>query len=176
MRIFAHLLLALLLCIPSLADAAGPYQVPPRSADGSANLIYHWIEGGGARLYWQSVQTPKQVRLNGASFHDPAAYPLLSMEDKHPRYKKQVRKKGGKRKVARGKKGTQVAGKKAVKELKKPVETAQAKDTAKPVTDQIFLAPGAETTTVGENVQKPVAAPPARAADPVGSIPAEPLQ
>lgn len=50
-----------------------PYFLP----NGAVNLDEAWIEYGGARPYWNSVTIPRQLRLGGASWVDPALVPEL---------------------------------------------------------------------------------------------------
>ena len=54
------------------------YQAPPTLPNGNPNLIHYWYEYGGARLYWQGLLDPQQVKLLGPAWRDPAARPQLT--------------------------------------------------------------------------------------------------
>ncbi|MFT4300858.1 MAG: hypothetical protein QM579_03810 [Desulfovibrio sp.] len=70
-----------------LSAAPGPLDVFPAQAaesslpqtlpDGGANLNEAWMRNGGARLYWNTLTQPRQIRMAGAAFADPAAVPEL---------------------------------------------------------------------------------------------------
>ena len=57
----------------SFAAAAPPQTLP----DGGPNLNAAWLRHGGARLYWNTLMQPQQLRMVGAGFADPAAVPEL---------------------------------------------------------------------------------------------------
>lgn len=44
--------------------------------------VQDWKDYGGARLYWLSVAQPRQIRMGGLPFVDPASHPLLVPEEK----------------------------------------------------------------------------------------------
>lgn len=54
-----------------------PPQVPPYLPNGATNLDYVWTQDGGARLYWNEVIIPKELKMGGASWIDPALVPEL---------------------------------------------------------------------------------------------------
>ncbi len=54
-----------------------PPQSPALLPSGGVNLDEAWIQDGGARLYWNTLVIPRQVRMGGARFADPAAVPEL---------------------------------------------------------------------------------------------------
>lgn len=70
-----------------LSAVPGPLDVLPAQAaesslpqplpDGGANLNEAWMRNGGARLYWNTLTQPRQIRMVGAAFADPAAVPEL---------------------------------------------------------------------------------------------------
>ena len=70
-----------------LSAVPGPLDVLPAQAaesslpqtlpDGGANLNEAWMRNGGARLYWNTLTQPRQIRMVGAGFADPAAVPEL---------------------------------------------------------------------------------------------------
>ncbi|MBB5144526.1 hypothetical protein [Desulfovibrio intestinalis] len=70
-----------------LSAVSGPFDVLPAQAaessqpqtlpDGGANLNEAWMRNGGARLYWNTLTQPRQLRMAGAAFADPAAVPEL---------------------------------------------------------------------------------------------------
>ncbi|MCR5814817.1 MAG: hypothetical protein K6G15_10050 [Desulfovibrio sp.] len=70
-----------LLLSPQLGRAEPGEQVPQWTQDGQLNLTHEWIEHGGARLYWNSLLTPRQVRLVGMRFKDPADRPFLMLDE-----------------------------------------------------------------------------------------------
>ena len=163
MRSLFLILLALGLCVTESLAAGAPStyeQVPPRTADGGANLTYHWIEGGGARLYWNSVSTPRQVRLAGQTWRDPALVPCLNMaEYKCPPPQKNYRR------WAKHKKGK--AAKKAQLKKKVAKKNVAQKSTPKPAHTSAKLAPPKLTPPAQVSMQP---------ADPVGTVPPERLQ
>ena len=69
---------------PSATAAADPPsrpQAPPTTANGGSNLTHHWIEDGGARMYWNTLNDPRQIRMSGARFSDPASVPPLTFDN-----------------------------------------------------------------------------------------------
>lgn len=54
-----------------------PPQLPAFLPDGGANLDEAWIEDGGARLYWNTLLLPRQLKMAGATYIDPALTPQL---------------------------------------------------------------------------------------------------
>lgn len=82
-HIFLPLSLACLLgmtATPLTADAASLTQ-----DSGSIDInqrVQDWKDYGGARLYWLSVAQPRQIRMGGLPFVDPASHPLLTPEQK----------------------------------------------------------------------------------------------
>ena len=54
-----------------------PPHLPALLPSGGVNLDEAWIQDGGARLYWNTLVIPRQLRMGGASFVDPAAVPEL---------------------------------------------------------------------------------------------------
>ena len=137
--------------------------VPPYTRDGGPNLIYHWIEGGGARLYWNSVAYPKQVRLMGARFKDPADVPILTMKEQPKRtVKRRYRARNTRRKCTPRRKTTVAL---------KPMAT---KPNVSPKLGPVTPKPSPSNTETPKPVTpKPV---PMQAADPVGHVPPERLQ
>lgn len=92
MRIMLVLLIAILLgALPAMAqpapgtgyEGAAPLagasqtSLPAFLPGGAANLEEIWTEEGGARPYWNSVRRPIQLRMNGATWVDPALVPDL---------------------------------------------------------------------------------------------------
>ena len=134
--------------------------VPAYTQDGAPNLVYHWIEGGGARLYWRSVPYPKQVRLMGSQFRDPADVPILKMYERPPK------KYYGRRKV------------KVRKARKRPVKQVVRRNLPKPKEQpksQVKLGPVKAKTTTAQAKPKAKTVP-MQAADSVGKVPPERLQ
>ncbi|MBR3663342.1 MAG: hypothetical protein IKN64_01650 [Desulfovibrio sp.] len=99
-EIFCRMLLCLVLLLPVPALAEPGEQVPQWTRDGQHNLTHEWIEHGGARLYWNSLLTPRQVRLMGMRFRDPADRPLLMIDE--PPAKKPARSRSHRRTGRRG--------------------------------------------------------------------------
>lgn len=54
-----------------------PPTFPAYLPNGAINLDEAWIEDGGARLYWNTVIIPRQLKMNGNYWVDPALVPLL---------------------------------------------------------------------------------------------------
>lgn len=84
----------------SLSQDSGSIDINQRVQD--------WKDYGGARLYWLSVARPRQIRMGGLPFVDPASHPLLTPETKAP-----VRRAVTRRKAARPAVSTQKAPKDA---------------------------------------------------------------
>ena len=68
---------------------AYPAQLPQYLPNGAPNLDEAWTQYGGARLYWNSVRIPRQLKLNGATWVDPASVPELTLQ---PPAKKAVKR------------------------------------------------------------------------------------
>lgn len=86
-------------------SAVEAHDLPPaRTAAGQTNLTHIWTEKGGARLYWNTLVDPRQVRMAGARFDDPAAVPELRLAPPSvtpaPRRYRSLRKKVQARKAA----------------------------------------------------------------------------
>lgn len=93
-HIFLPLGLACLLGItaaPLTASAASLSQ-DPVSIDIN-HRVQDWKDYGGARLYWLSVAQPRQIRMGGLPFVDPASHPLLTTEEKAPVRRSSARKR-----------------------------------------------------------------------------------
>lgn len=58
-----------------------PPSLPALTPSGGVNLDEAWIRGGGARLYWNTLVIPRQIRMGGARFVDPATVPELFPSD-----------------------------------------------------------------------------------------------
>ena len=54
-----------------------PPQLPAYLPDGAVNLDEAWIQDGGARLYWNTLLIPRQLKMAGATWVDPALVPPL---------------------------------------------------------------------------------------------------
>ncbi|MBD5627659.1 MAG: hypothetical protein HDQ90_09330, partial [Desulfovibrio sp.] len=64
-----------------------PPQLPAYLPNGAVNLDEAWIEDGGARLYWNTLLIPRQLKMAGATWVDPALVPPLfpPQQAKQPR-------------------------------------------------------------------------------------------
>ena len=97
-HIFLPLGLACLLGItaaPLTADAASLSR-----NSGSIDInqrVQDWKDYGGARLYWLSVAQPRQIRMGGLPYVDPASHPLLTTEEKAPVRRSSTRKRSTRR-------------------------------------------------------------------------------
>ena len=69
----------------SLSQDSGSIDINQRVQD--------WKDYGGARLYWLSVASPRQIRMGGLPFVDPASHPLLTPETKAPARRSSARRK-----------------------------------------------------------------------------------
>lgn len=54
-----------------------PPSFPAYLPNGAVNLDEAWIEDGGARYYWNLVIVPRQLKMGGAYWVDPALVPIL---------------------------------------------------------------------------------------------------
>lgn len=70
-----------------------PPHLPPYLPNGAVNLDYDWIEDGGARDYWNFVIVPRQLRMDGARWVDPALVPDLFAPKKKPARRRYYRRK-----------------------------------------------------------------------------------
>ena len=90
-----------------------PPQVPQFLPNGAVNLDYVWTQDGGARLYWNDVIIPKELKMAGASWIDPALVPQLVPDSKSRAvrryYSKAYRRPARKRTVAKAKVPPRVA-------------------------------------------------------------------
>ena len=64
-----------------------PPQLPAYLPNGAVNLDEAWIQDGGARLYWNTLLIPRQLKMAGATWVDPALVPPLfpPQQAKQPR-------------------------------------------------------------------------------------------
>ncbi len=72
-----------LVSAPRVAASAAPLppHLPVLTPSGGVNLDEAWVRDGGARLYWNTLVIPRQIRMGGARFADPAAVPQLLPQD-----------------------------------------------------------------------------------------------
>ena len=61
-----------------------PPQLPEYLPNGAINLDEVWIQDGGARLYWNDVIIPRQLKMAGNYWIDPALVPQLIPEKQTP--------------------------------------------------------------------------------------------
>lgn len=102
---------AFLLCSPALAAAAEPMSTAPHVnpvpgefgagsqpltgalppsfpeylPNGAVNLDEAWIQDGGARYYWNTIIVPRQLKMGGAYWIDPALVPRLTIQPQQRR-------------------------------------------------------------------------------------------
>lgn len=134
------LYLFLMVFIPSATLAATPRpQTPPPGyapnpeisqpeilPNGSIDLDAQWTNDGGARLYWDTVKLPQELKMNGREWQDPALMPQLNVNQPKVTHRK----------------GTPATHKKAVKpasKSKKVVKKAARKKKAVAQTPPIPL-------------------------------------
>lgn len=70
------------------SPVALPPTFPQYLPNGAINLDEAWIQKGGARLYWNTIIIPRQLKMGGASWVDPALVPLLIQEPAEKKYKR----------------------------------------------------------------------------------------
>lgn len=61
-----------------------PPQLPEYLPNGAINLDEVWIQDGGARLYWNDVIIPRELKMAGNAWIDPALVPQLIPEKQTP--------------------------------------------------------------------------------------------
>ncbi len=83
-----------------------PPHVPEYLPNGATNLIDVWTEDGGARLYWNTIIIPQELKMAGSYWIDPALVPQLLPE-------KNTRPRGSWRSYRRAKTKTRVKKAKA---------------------------------------------------------------
>lgn len=86
----AALMTGLCLAVPAVAlesRVLPPSQAMTQSGEalallpsGGVNLDELWLQSGGARLYQNTLVHPRQIRMGGASFVDPASVPVLFLQ------------------------------------------------------------------------------------------------
>ena len=149
-------LAALMISLPlSQVQAAGGTkgqadQVPPY-ADNGPNIVWHWIEDGGARLYWNTLLTPLQIRLAGASFRDPADVPPLEIVA----HEKKARPARARHRVRRSARPTRIAsghapadaGSTRLRRPEKPQSSARTPVSHAQRANRAGRSPGPEPTT-----------------------------
>ena len=79
-------------------SAQNPVQLPPQLPaflpNGAINLDEAWVQNGGARLYWNTLLIPRQIKMSGATWIDPALTPQLFPPKTQPvRKRSYVRRK-----------------------------------------------------------------------------------
>lgn len=57
-----------------------PPHFPEYLPNGAVNLDEAWIQDGGARYYWNTIIVPRQLKMGGAYWIDPALVPQLVTE------------------------------------------------------------------------------------------------
>lgn len=65
-----------------------PPQLPAYLPNGAVNLDEAWIQNGGARLYWNTLLIPRQLKMSGATWIDPALTPQLIQPQAAPARKR----------------------------------------------------------------------------------------
>lgn len=68
-----------------------PPSFPQYLPNGAVNLDEAWIQDGGARYYWNLVIVPRQLKMGGNYWVDPALVPQLTVQPQKksaaPRYR-----------------------------------------------------------------------------------------
>ena len=148
------LCLALLLW-PLTAWADSEEQVPQWTREGQLNLTHEWIEHGGARLYWNSLLMPRQVRLVGMRFKDPADRPLLLLDEAPAKKPGSARSRRGLHRTrhARTARTARTARAQAPKPEKKPAHTSARLDVKPDKSARGGLAPLKPVPPVGVPLQ-----------------------
>lgn len=75
---------------------AMPPHFPEYLPNGAINLDQAWIQDGGARYYWNTILVPRQLKMSGAYWIDPALVPQLTIQPQKKvvrRYRRPVAKK-----------------------------------------------------------------------------------
>lgn len=87
-----------------------PPTVPQYLPNGAVNLDWVWTQDGGARLYWNDVIIPKELKMAGATWIDPALVPELLPDRKAQTVRRYYnRRPARKRTVAKAKVPAKVA-------------------------------------------------------------------
>ncbi|MDR3362600.1 MAG: hypothetical protein LBO64_07160 [Desulfovibrio sp.] len=121
---------------PPAVTPAGPAPlasgVASSAPEDSRSLNGEWMRSGGARLYWNTLMYPRQIRMGGARFVDPAAMPELLAPAKSAK----------KQRAASGSK-SRASSKAPVAASDAPARTSAkpANSTAKPMPPQAPAAP-----------------------------------
>lgn len=82
-----------------------PPHLPEYLPNGAINLDEVWIQDGGARLYWNTVIIPTQLKMGGATWIDPALVPQLFPQKYTPprrRYRSAAKSRAAKVKIPAG--------------------------------------------------------------------------
>lgn len=162
-----------------------PPQLPAYLPNGAVNLDEAWIEDGGARLYWNTLLIPRQLKMAGATWVDPALVPPLFAppQQKQPRKRWRAPRKAAPRAVTTVKVPESVGSTALIcvpaapgaiplplSEAQTPVaQTPRPQAPATPVT----AAPAAPAEPAGTAAAAPAA--PAAPKAPAAQAPAEPV-
>lgn len=68
-----------------------PPHLPAYLPNGAINLDEVWTQDGGARLYWNTVIIPKELKMAGAYWIDPALVPNLVTQQQPGRVRRRYR-------------------------------------------------------------------------------------
>lgn len=132
-----------------------PPQLPAYLPNGAVNLDEAWIQDGGARLYWNTLLIPRQLKMAGATWVDPALVPPLFAPPQATQPRKRWR---GRRKAAP----------KPVTTVKVPDGVGSTALICVPAAPGVIPLPLAEAQTPRPQAPAtPVTAPPAAPAEPV---------
>lgn len=86
-----------------------PPHVPEYLPNGAINLDYVWTEDGGARLYWNNVIIPKELKMGGNTWIDPALVPDLFQSRPVRQVRRSYVRRPARKKVAKAKIPAKVA-------------------------------------------------------------------
>ena len=133
-----------------------PPQLPAYLPNGAVNLDEAWIQDGGARLYWNTLLIPRQLKMAGATWVDPALVPPLFP----PQQAKQPRKRW---------RAPRKAAPKAVTTVKVPEGVGSTALICVPAAPGVIPLPLTEQTPrpAAPAVSAPAVAAPAAPAEPV---------
>ena len=143
-----------------------PPQLPAYLPHGAVNLDEAWIQDGGARLYWNTLLIPRQLKMAGATWVDPALVPPLFA----PQQPKQPRKRWRAPRKAQPKPVTTVKVPEGVG------STALICVPAAPGTVTLPLTEAQTPVAQTPRPQTPVAQTPATPVTPAPAAPAEPAK
>lgn len=127
-----------------------PPTLPEYLPNGAVNLDEAWTQDGGARLYWNTVIIPRELKMAGAYWIDPALVPQLTIQKQYP-----VKRRYYRRRVTQTTKAPKNAASTALKAPAIPLPVTPTETSTIPPLTAAQAAPANSR----EIIQQPVTSP-----------------